>query len=176
MRPSSSAAALAMARPIQRLCSSSSSIYPALRLSRAVPLILCVLVCSGGLGHRVLVAAGTSSSSSSGGDSKHNNMNSYNNIVGSFNVNATLDDHQPREEVVMVVATVGDRSDSQDTDTAVPVSNAGHYVPMWAVEIPGGIQVADDVARHHGFINHGRVSRGALWDFVAINSMTPLLF
>lgn len=175
MRPSSSAAVLAMARPIQRLCSSSSSIYPALRLSRAVPLILCVLVCSGGLGHRVLVAAGTSSSSS-GGDSKHNNMNSYNNIVGSFNVNATLDDHQPREEVVVVVATVDDRSDSQDTDTKVPVSNAGHYVPMWAVEIPGGIQVADDVARHHGFINHGRVSRGALWDFVAINSMTPLLF
>lgn len=173
MRPSSSAAVLAMARPIQRLCSSSSSIYPALRLSRAVPLILCVLVCSGGLGHRVLVAAGTSSSSS-GGDSKHNNMNSYNNIVGSFNVNATLDDHQPREEVV--VATVGDRSDSQDTDTVVPVPIAGHYVPMWAVEIPGGIQVADDVARHHGFINHGRVSRGALWDFVAINSMTPLLF
>lgn len=34
----------------------------------------------------------------------------------------------------------------------------GHFTPMWAVEVPGGIEVADDVARHHGFINHGRVS------------------
>lgn len=37
-------------------------------------------------------------------------------------------------------------------------SSGGHYTPMWAVEIPGGMEVADDVARHHGFINHGRVS------------------
>lgn len=34
----------------------------------------------------------------------------------------------------------------------------GHYTPMWAVQIPGGEEVADNVARHHGFVNHGRVS------------------
>lgn len=40
--------------------------------------------------------------------------------------------------------------------------SGGHYTPMWAVDIPGGIEVADDVARHHGFINHGRVSATAI--------------
>lgn len=40
-------------------------------------------------------------------------------------------------------------------------SPSGHFTPMWAVEIPGGVEVADDVARHHGFINHGRVSRSS---------------
>lgn len=34
----------------------------------------------------------------------------------------------------------------------------GHFTPMWAVRIPGGEAVADHVARHHGFTNHGRVS------------------
>lgn len=28
----------------------------------------------------------------------------------------------------------------------------------WAVEVPDGDRVADDVARRHGFINHGKVS------------------
>lgn len=33
-----------------------------------------------------------------------------------------------------------------------------HYTAMWAVHIPGGELVADEVARRHGFVNYGRVS------------------
>ena len=32
------------------------------------------------------------------------------------------------------------------------------YTNSWAVEIPGGRAVADDVARRHGFLNMGQVS------------------
>ena len=32
------------------------------------------------------------------------------------------------------------------------------YTNSWAVEVNGGKQVADDIARKHGFINKGQVS------------------
>lgn len=55
---------------------------------------------------------------------------------------------------------------SSGIDGASPGSEgsqrSGQYTAMWAVDIPGGIEVADDVARHHGFINHGRVSGAQL--------------
>lgn len=34
-----------------------------------------------------------------------------------------------------------------------------HYTQQWAVHIEGGAKIADEVARDHGFINHGVVSR-----------------
>lgn len=33
-----------------------------------------------------------------------------------------------------------------------------HYTHQWAVHIEGGEQVAEEVARDHGFTNHGLVS------------------
>lgn len=60
--------------------------------------------------------------------------------IGSFNFNATAED---------AVVVVGDEEEQV---------TRGHYTPMWAVQIPGGAEVAENVARHHGFVNHGRVS------------------
>lgn len=60
-------------------------------------------------------------------------------ISSSFNFNAT-------EEDAVVVA------DEEEQVTR------GHYTPMWAVQIPGGEEVANNVARHHGFVNYGKVS------------------
>lgn len=60
-------------------------------------------------------------------------------ISSSFNFNAT-------EEEAVVVA------DEEEQVTR------GHYTPMWAVQIPGGEEVANNVARHHGFVNYGKVS------------------
>ncbi|CAH1153649.1 unnamed protein product [Phaedon cochleariae] len=37
------------------------------------------------------------------------------------------------------------------------LESSAHYTQQWAVEIEGGQQVADDVARDHGFINHGLI-------------------
>lgn len=39
------------------------------------------------------------------------------------------------------------------------VETAGHtfYTNTWAVHIPGGEKAADEVAKQHGFINHGRI-------------------
>lgn len=33
-----------------------------------------------------------------------------------------------------------------------------HYTQQWAVHVEGGSKIADEVARDHGFINHGLVS------------------
>ena len=39
------------------------------------------------------------------------------------------------------------------------------YSNSWAVEVKGGQEVAEQLARKHGFINHGQVPviRGNLW-------------
>lgn len=39
------------------------------------------------------------------------------------------------------------------------------YSNAWAVQIDGGPEEADRIAREHGFVNHGNVSRlAARWD------------
>lgn len=38
-----------------------------------------------------------------------------------------------------------------------PVAAHGHYTPTWAVHIEGGSDMADAVAREHGFVNMGQV-------------------
>lgn len=145
MRSSSTPLAM-MARPrTQRLCSSAAARqhHPPrrlLHLHAVLSLMLFVVFSSLGNNNHVLVSAGSTPISSS----RNNNINR--NTVSSFNINATMNDEND--------VLPQDESSSSDSSS----NKAGHYVPMWAVEIPGGIQVADDVARHHGFINHGRVS------------------
>lgn len=39
-----------------------------------------------------------------------------------------------------------------------PVVGQKVYTNMWAVHVPGGQAVADQVASKHGFINYGHVS------------------
>ena len=38
----------------------------------------------------------------------------------------------------------------------VTASTAPRYTNSWAVEVRGGVEVADELARKHGFINHGQ--------------------
>ncbi|ERL94288.1 hypothetical protein D910_11569 [Dendroctonus ponderosae] len=39
--------------------------------------------------------------------------------------------------------------------TSCILSSHAHYTQQWAVHIPGGSQVAEEVAADHGFVNHG---------------------
>lgn len=47
-------------------------------------------------------------------------------------------------------------SSSVGDDQRSPVGGE-FYTNSWAVEVAGGRAVADDVARHHGFVNVGQV-------------------
>ncbi|XP_019765188.1 furin-like protease 1 isoform X4 [Dendroctonus ponderosae] len=41
--------------------------------------------------------------------------------------------------------------------TSCILSSHAHYTQQWAVHIPGGSQVAEEVAADHGFVNHGLI-------------------
>ena len=42
---------------------------------------------------------------------------------------------------------------------------SGHYTPTWAVHIPGGENVANQIALDHGFINLGKVGANSFYIF-----------
>lgn len=46
-----------------------------------------------------------------------------------------------------------------------PVPVSGHYTRQWAVHIIGGPEVANSVARDHGFINMGQVIINSIFRF-----------
>ncbi|KAL1493217.1 hypothetical protein ABEB36_011313 [Hypothenemus hampei] len=50
--------------------------------------------------------------------------------------------------IICVIVVVG---------TICILRTRAHYTQQWAVHIPGGSQIADEVARDHGFINHGLI-------------------
>lgn len=47
-----------------------------------------------------------------------------------------------------------------------PVVGQKLYTNTWAVHIPGGPEVADQVATKHGFINNGHVSSTLIYLFI----------
>lgn len=55
-----------------------------------------------------------------------------------------------------------------------PVLVNGHYTRQWAVHILGGPEVADAVARDHGFINMGQVIDGFFFFSKKIVLCNPL--
>lgn len=121
-----------------------------MKMSTVACVALCLLfVCGSDLGK--LVSCSPSIGSGSSGNS--------------FNLNGTRKEvvwsGSRRGEEGIYGGSVGGRAAVGEEildELEQQVPTGGHFTPMWAVEIPGGSEVADSVARHHGFVNHGRVS------------------
>lgn len=60
--------------------------------------------------------------------------------------------------VVSVVAIVFSVSITANDVVDHNAAAGGHYTHQWAVHIPGGHHVADQIAAAHGFVNMGKVS------------------
>lgn len=60
--------------------------------------------------------------------------------------------------LVVIVFSVSIASASEAADVVDHNAADGHYTHQWAVHIPGGQHVADQIAAAHGFVNMGKVS------------------
>lgn len=82
-----------------------------------------------------------------------NNLTTRNNSI----VNNKLSDDVPVKSMNDVNDLTNEYQNHQihvDDD----IINDKHYTSTWAAHIPGGIHIADQVAKDHGFVNMGQVS------------------